>query len=124
MSCSNIQRSDPGEAQTHNLSVPSQALYHCAPFILFLYSIIYSQAFSEECVTEKIFSYFSTKTYVVGTQKNRLIETVLLSTKNISLKLWVRKYLQFYAEEFCLSKLMIATLAMCKISKFVASCKV
>ena len=31
----------------------------------------------------KLFSYFSTKTYVVGTQKNRLNETVLLSTKNI-----------------------------------------
>ena len=28
------------------------------------------------------FSYFSTKTYVVGTQKNRLNETVLLSTQN------------------------------------------
>ena len=27
------------------------------------------------------FSYFSTKTYVVGTQKNRLNETVLLSIK-------------------------------------------
>ena len=27
------------------------------------------------CVTEKQFSYFSTKTYVVGTQKNRLNET-------------------------------------------------
>ena len=31
----------------------------------------------------KQFSYFSAKTYVVGTQKNRLIETVLLSTQNI-----------------------------------------
>ena len=30
----------------------------------------------------KLFSYFSTKTYVVGTQKNPLNETVLLSTKN------------------------------------------
>ena len=29
------------------------------------------------------FDYFSNKTYVVGTQKNRLNETVLLSTKNI-----------------------------------------
>ena len=29
--------------------------------------------------------YFSTKINVVGTQKNRLIETVLLSTKNICL---------------------------------------
>ena len=28
-------------------------------------------------------SYFSTKTYVVGTQKNGLIETVLLSTQNL-----------------------------------------
>ena len=29
------------------------------------------------------FSYFSTKPYVVGTQKDRLNETVLLSTQNI-----------------------------------------
>ena len=29
-------------------------------------------------------SYFSTKTYVVDTQTNRLIETVLLSTQNTS----------------------------------------
>ena len=43
-------------------------------------------------------------TYVVGTQKNRLNETVLLSIQNICLKLWVRKYLQFYAEKLCLSK--------------------
>ena len=28
-------------------------------------------------------SYFSTKTYVVGTQKNRLNEWILLSTQNI-----------------------------------------
>ena len=27
--------------------------------------------------------YFSTKTYIVGTQKNRLNETVLLSTRNV-----------------------------------------
>ena len=32
--------------------------------------------------------------------------SVLLSTQNICLKLWVRKYLQFYAEKFCLSKPM------------------
>ena len=30
-----------------------------------------------ECVMENEFSYFSSKTYVVGTQKNRLNETVL-----------------------------------------------
>ena len=39
-------------------------------------------------------------TYVVGTQKNRLNETVLLSTKNICYKLWVRKYWQVDAEIF------------------------
>ena len=33
-------------------------------------------------VTENYFSYFSTKTYVVDTQKNSLNETVLLSTQN------------------------------------------
>ena len=33
--------------------------------------------------TKNFFFYFSTKTYVVGTQKNRLNETVLLSTQNI-----------------------------------------
>ena len=32
---------------------------------------------------ENLISYFSTKTYVVGTQKNRLNETVLLGTQNI-----------------------------------------
>ena len=35
--------------------------------------------------TKYYFSYFSTKTYVVGTQKNRDNETVLLSTQNICL---------------------------------------
>ena len=34
-------------------------------------------------VLQKNNFYFSTKTYVVGTQKNRLNETVLLSTQNI-----------------------------------------
>ena len=44
------------------------------------------QAFNEECVTKHYLFYFSSKTYVVGTQKNRLNETVLLSTKNICYK--------------------------------------
>ena len=43
-----------------------------------------NQDFSKECVPKKN-SYFSTKTYVVGTQKNRLNETVLLSTQNTCL---------------------------------------
>ena len=37
----------------------------------------------------------------MGTQKNRLNETVLLSTQNICLSGQVRKYLQFYAQKFC-----------------------
>ena len=40
---------------------------------------------------ENCFLYFSSKTYVVGTQKNRLNETVLLSTQNTCLNCWVRK---------------------------------
>ena len=75
----------------------------------------YSQAFGYECVTENYFSlneyitenyfsYLSTKTFVVGTQKNRLSETVLLSTLNKCLKWRLRNYLQFYAQIFCLSK--------------------
>ena len=35
--------------------------------------------------TRKLFSYFSIKIYVVGTQKSRLNETVLLSTQNTCL---------------------------------------
>ena len=42
--------------------------------------------------------------FVVGTQKNHLNETV--RTQNICKTLWVRKYLQFYAEKFCLTKPM------------------
>ena len=43
------------------------------------------------CITENYFSYFSTKRYVVCTQKNRLDKTVLLSTQNKCLKWWIRK---------------------------------
>ena len=49
-----------------------------------------------ECVTENSFSYFLTKTDVVGTQKNHLIEMVLLSTQNNCCKWRVRKYSCFY----------------------------
>ena len=41
------------------------------------------------------------KTSVLDTQKNRLNETVLLSTQNTYAKnLWVRKYWLFHAEYF------------------------
>ena len=41
------------------------------------------QASRYACANENSFSYFSTKTYIVGTQKNHLNEMVLLSTQNI-----------------------------------------
>ena len=47
-------------------------------------------------VSKNCFSYFSTKTYVVGTQKIRLNDTVLLNAQNICWNWWERKYLQFY----------------------------
>ena len=50
------------------------------------------------------FSYFSTKTYVVGTQKNSLNETVLLSTQNTCLIDGKIKYSYFYAQKFSLSR--------------------
>ena len=47
-----------------------------------------------------IFFYFSSKTYVVGTQKNRLTEMVFLSTQNTVLNQWVRNELNFTQIEF------------------------
>ena len=40
------------------------------------------KALQKQRVIENLFFYFSTKTYVVGTQKIRLNETDLLSTPN------------------------------------------
>ena len=77
--------------------VPTNAIY---------ITVHLNRYYSEECAPEKYFSYFSTKRYVMGTQKNHLNETVLLSTQNICKKIWVRKYLLFYAENVCLSKPM------------------
>ena len=48
-------------------------------------------AYCIQAPTENYFSYFSTKTYVVGTQNNRLNETVLLSTHNTCFKLIGKK---------------------------------
>ena len=42
---------------------------------------------------KKFFSYFSTKIYYVGAQKNCPNEMVLMSIQNISKNWWVRKYL-------------------------------
>ena len=48
--------------------------------------------------------FFSTKTYVVGTQKNHLNEMGLFSTHTILKLVGIRKYLQLYAKKLCLSK--------------------
>ena len=47
--------------------------------------LVLKQAPRSESIKENYFSYLPTKTYVVGTQKNRLDETVLLSTQNACL---------------------------------------
>ena len=39
----------------------------------------------------------------MGTQKSHLNETVLLSTQNTGLNLWVRKLLKFYEDKMTLS---------------------
>ena len=59
---------------------------------------------SDNSVIENYNFHFSTKTYVVGTQKNRLNETVLLSTQNTCFNWLVRKYLQFCARKVSLSE--------------------
>ena len=79
------------------------------PYILSSKWSVYDvdQAPLYECVLKNYFLYLSSKTYAVGTQKNRLNETVLLSTQNTCLNWWVRKYLQFYAHKISLSGSMI-----------------
>ena len=51
----------------------------------------------DKSVQLKYFSYILTKTYVVGTKKNRLNETVLLSSQNKCYNSRIRKYSEFYA---------------------------
>ena len=52
---------------------------------------------------ENSFSYSSTKTYVVGTQKNRLNETVLLSTQNIMFILLGKKMITILRSKILLN---------------------
>ena len=53
------------------------------------------------------FSYFSTKTYVIGTQKNRLNEAVLLSTKShVQIEELEIKIKQVYAKIFLSGSLL------------------
>ena len=50
------------------------------------------------------FSYFFTKTYVVGTQKNSLSETVLLSTQNTCFNSEVEKNYNLMLKKVCPSE--------------------
>ena len=52
----------------------------------------------------KIFFLFLNQNMLWVHKRTNINETVLLSTQYICSKLWVRKYLQFYTEIFCLSK--------------------
>ena len=54
-------------------------------FYTVCYSILGNRPSDKSVYWNFFFLYFSSKTYVVGTQKNRLNETVLLSTKNTCL---------------------------------------
>ena len=63
-----------------------------------LLGLMYDQDFCFECVPEKYFSYFSTLTYVVGTQ-NILV----------CLKIMGKKIFTIFVENFCLSKPMLDT---------------
>ena len=50
----------------------------------------------------------------MGTQKNHLIEMVLLSTQNM-LKLMGKKYSQFYAQKYCLPWRMLFVFQVCLV---------
>ena len=53
--------------------------------------LVFTQASRLECVMENYTFYFSTKTYVVGTQKNRLDETGFFEHQKGMLKLTGKK---------------------------------
>ena len=65
--------------------------------LLYLYFLISSKSRppDKSAKLKKIFSYFSAKTYVIGAQKNRLSETVLLSNINIMFNLINKKIVTF-----------------------------
>ena len=56
-----------------------------------------------ECAPKKCFLFLNQNIYVVGPQKNRLNETVLLSTQNIMLQFMDKKILSFFVIIFMLT---------------------
>ena len=53
----------------------------CKPEGKYQFTMACIKGFNYDCIPSSQLSYFSTKTYVVGTQKNHRNETVLLSSK-------------------------------------------
>ena len=73
---------------------------------------------------KNLFSYFSTKTYVVGTQKNRLNETVLLAPKTY-VKTEEYENIYNFTLKLCLSKPVIqykVKVGMCVQRRFKSVC--
>ena len=74
----------------HGERITQDLLFHTHTHGMFIHvknvisqkNICYSRPLVK-CIPINYFSYFSTKTYVEGTQKNHLNETVPLSTENI-----------------------------------------
>ena len=64
-----------------------------------LNKISHSQPPDRSVYLNFIFSYFSTKAHVVGTQKNRLDETVLLNTKNVFKLMDKKIFTQIYTKK-------------------------
>ena len=69
--------------QTKNFNANEDANITMTAIAILVLCTGHYQASSLVCLIKNKFAYFSTKTYVVGTQKNRLDETVLLSTQHI-----------------------------------------
>ena len=69
---------------------------------------MYNTIPQDKSVLRKFTSYFTTKTYIVGTQKNRLNETVLLIIQNIMFKLMDKKIITI----LCLQNLHIRANAL------------
>ena len=82
------------DSQIHTFTVNPKAI-HFTNFAKFGAKLLIGQASNFFSLKFSIFSYPSVLTYVLGAQKNRLIETVLLSSQNICFGWEIRKFILF-----------------------------